>query len=97
MAEVGIKTFKSHFKAILAGLPQSFPLRLWCQLLPQAELTLNILRPAHVRPNISAYAYLFEPFDFDKTPLAPIGSEVQCHVKPGDRGTWDAHTVDGWF
>ena len=46
---------------------------------------------------MSAYAYLFEPFDFDKTPLAPIESEVQCHVKSGNRGTWDAHTVDGWF
>ena len=38
-AEVAIKTFKEHFIAILAGLPQSFPTRLWCETLPQAKLT----------------------------------------------------------
>ena len=72
VAEVAIKTFKAHFKAILAGLPANFPLRLWCELLPQAELTLNILRPSHARPKVSAHTYLFGPFDFDRTPLAPI-------------------------
>ncbi|KAL7525184.1 hypothetical protein ACHAXR_004198, partial [Thalassiosira sp. AJA248-18] len=97
VAEVAIKTFKAHFISILAGLPASFPLRLWCQLLPQAELTMNILRPSHARPGISAHAYLFGPFDFNRTPLAPIGSEMQCHEKPGDRGTWAEHSVDGWF
>jgi len=97
VAEVAIKTFKAHFIAILAGLPTSFPLRLWDELLPQAELTVNILRPSHARPKVSAHTYLFGPFDFNRTPLAPIGCETQCHVKPGDRGTWEEHSVDGWF
>jgi len=97
VAEGAIKTFKAHFIAILAGLPQSFPIILWCELLPQAELTLNILRPSHARPTVSAHNYLFGQFDFNKNPLAPIGSEMQCHVKPGDRGTWAEHTEDGWF
>ncbi|KAL7529278.1 hypothetical protein ACHAWF_002917, partial [Thalassiosira exigua] len=52
---------------------------------------------SHARPNISAYAYLWGQFDFDRTPLAPIGCEVQCHEKASDRGTWAEHTVDGWF
>ena len=82
VAEVAIKTFKEHFIAILAGLPDSFPIRLWCELLPQAELTLNLLRPSHARKQISAHAYLFGPFDFDRTPLAPIGCAMQCHEKP---------------
>ena len=97
VAEVAIKTFKGHFIAIIAGLPANFPLRLWDQLLPQAELTINILRPSHARPGVSAYTYLFGPFDFNRTPLAPLGCEVQCHVKPGDRGTWEEHTADGWY
>ena len=90
-------TFKAHFIAILAGLPASFPIRLWCELLPQAELTLNMLRPSHARPMVSAHTYLFGAFDFNRTPLAPIGCEVQCHEKPGNRGTWAEHSVDGWF
>ena len=34
VAEVAIKTFKSHFISILAGLPKSFPIRLWNELIP---------------------------------------------------------------
>ena len=97
MAEVAIKTFKSHFISILAGLPKSFPIRLWNKLLPQAELTLNMLRPSHARPCVSAHAYLKGTFDFDCTPLTPIGCEVQCHEKPANRGSWAEHLVDGWF
>jgi len=66
-------------------------------LLPQAELTVNILWPSHARPNISAHAYLFGQFDFNRNPLAPIGSEVQCHIKPSDGGMWEEHTTDGWL
>ena len=43
IAEVAIKTIKAHFIAILAGLPKSFPLRLWCELLSEVQLTVNIL------------------------------------------------------
>ncbi|KAL7530583.1 hypothetical protein ACHAWF_003436 [Thalassiosira exigua] len=96
VADVAIKTFKTHFIAILAGLSVSFPIRLWCKLLPQAELSLNILHPSNTRPNISAYAYLWGQFDFDRTPLTPIGCEVQCHKKASDRRTWAEHTVDGY-
>ncbi len=46
---------------------------------------------------MSAQAYLFGPFDFDQVPLAPIGCAMQCHEKPGDRGSWAEHSVDGWF
>ena len=97
MAEVGIKSFKSHFIAILAGLPDSFPLRLWCELVPQAELTLNILRPSHARPMVSAHTYVHGAFNFDQTPIAPIGCELQCHKKPNTRETRAEHSVDGWF
>ncbi|KAL7552658.1 hypothetical protein ACHAWF_016317 [Thalassiosira exigua] len=95
VAEVAIKSFKAHFIAICAGLPSSFPIRLWPELLPQAELTLNLPRPSHARPNISALAYFSAPFDFDRTPLAPIGCEVLVHQKPGQRGSWEEHAVDG--
>ncbi len=50
LAERAIQTFKSHFIAILAGLDQSFPITLWDRLLPQAILTLNLLRQAKVDP-----------------------------------------------
>jgi hypothetical protein len=56
LAERAIQTFKSHFIAILAGVDHSFPMNLWDRLLPQAELTLNLLRQSkriHPYPHIS--------------------------------------------
>ena len=42
-AERAICTFKDHFMEILAGADAAFPPYLWDLLLPQAELTLNLL------------------------------------------------------
>jgi hypothetical protein len=42
-AERAIHTFKDHFLAILASVNVAFPPYLWDLLLPQAELTLNLL------------------------------------------------------
>jgi hypothetical protein len=53
-AERAIRTFKDHFLAILAGVDAAFPPYLWDLLLPQAELTLNLLRQATLNPRISA-------------------------------------------
>ena len=96
-AEVAIKTFKNHFISILSGVDKSFPLNLWDKLLPQAEMTVNMLRQANIAPNCSAYQYLFGPHDYNKMPLAPMGCAVLVHEKPGKRGSWDPHAVDGWY
>ncbi len=53
-AERAIRTFKDHFIAILAGVDAKFPPYLWDLLLPQAELTLNLLRQSTLTPRISA-------------------------------------------
>jgi hypothetical protein len=54
LAEKAIQTFKNHFKAILAGVDDSFPMRLWDKLLPQTILTLNLLHQSNVTPTVSA-------------------------------------------
>ena len=41
-AERGVSTFKNHFIAILVGCDERFPTYLWCQLVPQAVITLNM-------------------------------------------------------
>eukprot|EP00804_Cyclotella_cryptica_P025603 CCRYP_002838-RA/>CCRYP_002838-RA protein AED:0.23 eAED:0.23 QI:0/-1/0/1/-1/1/1/0/716 len=96
-AEVAIRNFKSHFLSILAGTAESFPLSLWDCLLPQTEITLNLLRQSNATPTVSAYAHLCGPFDYNKMPLAPMGCEVQVHEKTNQRGTWAYHCVDGWY
>ena len=67
LAERAIQTFKNHFKTVIAGVDESFPMRLWDKILPQVFLTLNLLRQSNVAPTISAYASEVEP-----CPLLPF-------------------------
>ena len=71
LAERAIQTFKQHFKTGLALVDPDFPLSQWDRLLPQAVMTLNMLRASRINPKLSAYSYLFGEFDFNATPLAP--------------------------
>ncbi len=95
-AEVAIRNFKAHFLSILAGVAADFPMKLWDKLLPQAEITINLLRQSNATPTVSAYAHLNGPFDYNKMPLAPMGCQVQVHEKTDSRGTWAFHSV-GWL
>lgn len=97
LAERAIQTFKSHFKSILAGVDDNFPMHLWDRLLPQTILTLNLLRQAHVTPTVSAYHYVHGPFDYNKMPLAPMGCAVQLHNRSEKRGSWAMNAIDGWY
>jgi len=96
-AEVAIRNFKSHFLSVLAGVAEDFPPSLWDKLLPQTEITLNLLRQSNATPTVSAYAHLSGPFDYNKMPLAPMGCKAQIHEKSNQRGTWSYHTIDGWY
>ena len=95
--ERAIQTFKNHFIATLAGTDPHFPLHLWDRTLPQVQMTLNMLRASNINPNILAYAQLNGQFDFNATPLAPIGTKVIVHERPAQRGTWAVHGQDGWY
>lgn len=97
LAERAIQTFKCHFIAILPGVDEFFPMQLWDRLLPQAVLTLNLLRRANAKPSISAYEYVNGKFDYNKMPLAPMGCAVQIYESPNNRHTWAPHAVDGWY
>mmetsp|Transcript_20180 Transcript_20180/g.41904 ORF Transcript_20180/g.41904 Transcript_20180/m.41904 type:complete len:183 (-) Transcript_20180:163-711(-) len=76
LAEWAISTSKSHFISILNGTDERFPPHLWCRLIPQAVTTLNMLRPSRLNPKLSTYNQFFGNFDFNKTPLAPLGTKV---------------------
>jgi hypothetical protein len=85
------------FYAGLATCDPKFPLLEWDLLMPQAELTLNLLRASRRQPKLSAYACLNGPFDFNKTPLAPPGTRVIVHITPDQRSNMAPHGVDGWY
>ena len=95
-AERAIRTFKDHFLSILAGVAPTFPKDRWDLLLPQAELTLNLLRPSN-NPTLSAWESLFGPYNFDATPMGPAGCRVLIHNKAAIRRSWDNRCHDGFF
>jgi hypothetical protein len=96
-AERAICTFKNHFIAGLCSVDKDFPLHLWDCLLPQAILSLKLLRGSRLNPKLSAWAQLNGNFDFNRTPIAPPGIRVIVNEKPGARTSWSPHGLDGWY
>ena len=96
-AKRAIHTFKDHFLAILAGVAPTFPRNRWDLLLPQAELTLNLLCPSATSTSASAWDSLFGTYNFDATPMGPAGSRVIIHSKAALRRSWDFRGHDGFY
>jgi hypothetical protein len=90
-AERAIRTFKEHFVAGLSSVDPTFPLHLWDRLLPQTEITLNLLRTSRLHPQLSAAAHFRGLVDYNKTAFAPPGCKIIAHEKPGKRHTWAPH------
>ena len=95
--ERAISTFKDHFIAGLSSVDPSFPMHLWCRLIPQATTTLNLLRASNINPLVSAEAMLNGAFDYNITPLAPPGTKIIAYDTPSTRKTWSPHGMDGWY
>ena len=96
-AERAIHTFKEHFIAALATIDRKCPLQLWDQFLIQVQDTLNMLRRCRRDRTISAYEALYGVFDFNKTPLAPIGTKALIYKGPDTRASWAPHGIDGYY
>ena len=47
-------------------------------------------------PNLSVYAYMHGQHNFNAHPLAPLGMEVEMHLKPDARDTWQEHSASGF-
>jgi hypothetical protein len=96
-AERAIRTWKSHFISILAGIDPECPMCLWELFIEQAELTLNLMRACATNPKISAWEGLCGKFDLNATPIAPLGTKVVVHNKPNDRESWGVHGEKAFY
>jgi hypothetical protein len=95
-AEGDIRTLKEQFVAGIFSVDPTFPLYLWERLLPQAEITLNLLRTSRLHPQLSAAAHFHGLVDYNKTAFAPPGCKIIAHKKPGKRRTWATHGHHGY-
>ena len=73
------------------------PSNLWCCLLPQAIVTLNLLCSSRINPTLSAHAQLHGLFDFNATTISQPGTKVIVHLKPTIRKIWAPRGQDGWY
>ena len=68
-----------------------------CNLsLPQTELTPNLIRQATLDLSRSAWSYFHGPFNYDATPIGPLGCDIIAHKKAGTRHSWDFRGAAGW-
>lgn len=86
-AEQEIRTSKVHFLSVLAGINPSFLNYLWDLLLPQTKLTLNPLQQAMLKPEVLAWEYFTGQYNYDATPIGPLGCRVMIHTKTSRRKT----------
>jgi hypothetical protein len=80
----------------LSSVDPAFPLHLWDRLLPQAEITLNLLQTSRLHPQLSVAAHFHGLVDYNKTAFAPPGCKIIAHEKPGKRRTWAPQGQHGY-
>ena len=78
-------------------MPECCSFKLWEKLIPQAEITINLLQGSRINPKLSAYAQANGKFDYNRTPIAPPGTRVIIHKKTDQRASWVPHGVNGWY
>eukprot|EP00804_Cyclotella_cryptica_P028355 CCRYP_016413-RA/>CCRYP_016413-RA protein AED:0.25 eAED:0.25 QI:0/0/0/1/1/1/3/0/885 len=96
IAEKAIQTWKDHFIAVISGTDAKFPLHLWCQLLPQMERQLCLLRQSNAYPHISSHTHLYGHHDYNAHPFVPLGMEALVHDKPHRHKSFAQHCTKGY-
>jgi hypothetical protein len=72
-------------------------MHMWDILLPQAVITLNMLRILRINPKLSASTHIDGQYDYNRTPMTPPGTISIAHETPNHRRTWAPHGQDYWY
>jgi hypothetical protein len=96
-AERAIQTFKNRFIGALGTTDTDFPIQLWDKLTPQVQDSINLLRRSRTNPTMSAYETLEGLYDWNRYPLAPLGTKAIIYEDSDTRASWAPHGLDAWF
>ena len=69
---------------------------MWDHLIPQANITVNLLRQSNIYPHLSAWCHYNGMLDYNATPIGPAGCRVLIYKPINTRASWGAHTIDGY-
>ena len=92
-----IRTFNNHICAGLASCDPSLLSQEWGCLIPQAVLTLNLIRSPRTNTSLYFHAAINSNFDFNATPLAPPGTKVLVHEAASNRPSFSTNAVNGYY
>jgi hypothetical protein len=92
-----IATFKEHFIGCLATVNRNRPPQLWDEFLHQVDLTLNLLHFSYPDLSKSANKEVHRPYDFNKTPITPIGTKSLFYDNLTIRASWALHKTDAFY
>ena len=62
----------------------------------QCEMTLNMLRQLRINPKMSAYTQRFGEFDYNRTPIVPLGTKAFVHERTGHQQSHANHGKIGY-
>jgi hypothetical protein len=92
-----IQRFKNRFIGALGPTDVDFPIQLWGKLAPQVQDSINLLRRSRINPNISAYETLEGLYDWNRFPLALLGTKAIMYEDADTRASWALHGMDAWM
>ena len=96
-AEKAVQTYKACFKSTTASLPPEFPIAYWCRLIPQIDLSVNIVCACRQNPKLSAWAATEGEFPFNSTPIAPSGTAMLVYERPENRPSFGHIAKKTWY
>jgi hypothetical protein len=66
-------------------------------LAPQVQDSINLLQPSQIDPTKSAYKILEGPHDWNRYPLAPLGTKAIIYEDPETQESWALCGLDAWL
>ena len=96
-AEHAICTFKNNICAGLDYCDPNLQSQEWYCLIPQAVITLNLLRSSCTNPSLSYHTAINGNFDFNATLPAPPGTKVLVYESSSIRPSFSTQAVYGWY
>ncbi len=93
-AKTAIKATKYHIIAGLQTVNPECPLQLWAKFIPQMQDMLNLLQMAQSDPTASASKDLEGPFDYNKTPMAVLGTKALAFIDPKEQQSCQENGVN---
>ena len=88
---------KAHLIAGLYSFESQFLLKYWWKLLGQVKLSLNMMKAPRKKPKIYSYTNMFGGFDFNSTPLPPLGTKFMINDKPKNKAPCPPYGTIGWY